>query len=54
LTSLLSSESCKLNYPDLLNACEEVSIEITDAVEKETRSHHYGLSAGLEESLHPG
>ena len=41
LPSLRTSDSCKLNYPDLLNACEKVSIEITDdmsqAVEKETR-----------------
>ena len=41
LPSLHTSDSCKLNYPDLLNACEKVSIEITDdvsqAVEKETR-----------------
>ena len=41
LPSLRTSDSCKLNYPDLLNSCEKVSIEITDdmsqAVEKETR-----------------
>ena len=42
MTSLRSSDSCQLNYPDLLNACEKISIEVTDdmaqAVEKETRA----------------
>ena len=41
LTSLCNTANCKLNYPDLLEACDNVSIEVTDdmaqAVEKETR-----------------
>ena len=41
LTSLRNPANCKLNYPDLLEACDNVSIEVTDdmaqAVEKETR-----------------
>ena len=41
LTSLRNPGNCKLNYLDLLEACDNVSIEVTDdmaqAVEKETR-----------------
>jgi len=41
LTSLRNPDHCKLSYPDLLETCENVSIEVTDdmaqAVEKETR-----------------
>ena len=41
MTSLCNPAHCKLNYLDLLKACDNVSIEVTDdmaqAVEKETR-----------------
>ena len=41
MTSLRNPAHCKLNYLDLLKACDNVSIEVTDdmaqAVEKETR-----------------
>ena len=44
LTSLHNPENCKLNYLDLLEACDNVSIEVTDdmaqAVEKETRKQN--------------
>ena len=43
LTSLHNPANCKLNYPDLLEACHNVSIEVADdmaqAVEKETRKY---------------
>ena len=38
MTSLRSPANCKLNYPDLLKACDNVCInDIAQAVEKETR-----------------
>ena len=59
LTSLHNPENCKLNYLDLLEACDSVSIEVTDdmaqAVEKETRKQSKnpsGLSTGQKGSLH--